>query len=277
MGGRIKTVLIPYILWCSFYYIYYVAVTHIPAISHIMSSSGVVELSFTNWVNHIVINEYYTLWFLKNLLVFIALAPCIYLLMKNHTRAVPTGFVVLICYLTVSHLQCSNVIDMGFTLPSGLDVYLAGSYFGINHKEWICKANKKVSIIAMALVLVFFITSFKWFSAPLRVLFFISCWYALDMLTIKKTYWWMEITFFTYVAHDFFLEAFEKLYFMVNGHSPLSSLIDYLIMPFVVEALLIGIAFLIIKYLPGLWKFVCGGRIPELPSKTDPSVFGGIS
>lgn len=265
-GGRFKTIIIPNIIWCSLYFLYYVVITHIPAIRSIMSSQEVVELNFMSWVRHIVVDEYYTLWFLKNLIIFILLTPCLYYLLKNYSGTVTTGFIVLVGVITLSVLVKKEVISIGMIIPSGLEIYMAGSYFGINHKDWICKTNRTLSVVALGIVVVFFLTAFRWFSTPFQIVFFIACWYALDLARIKKTYWWMGLTFFTYVAHDIPLESFEKIYFMIFGHSPVSSLIDYMFMPLIVEALLIAVAYILIKFTPKIWSVTCGGRVPELPS-----------
>lgn len=269
MGGRFRTIIIPYIIWCTLYFLYYVVVTHISAINNIMSDSSTVELTLSNWVRHIVIEEYYTLWFLKNLIIFIFLTPIFYVLLKNYSQVVPTGLVILIGISVLLYFIKANVIEFDFRIPLGIEIYMAGSYFGINHKEWICKSNKKVSVVSFVVVCCFFLTDFKWFSLPLQILFFIACWYALDLVCIKKTYWWMGITFFTYVAHDIPLEAFEKIYFMAFGHSSFSSIVDYIFMPLIVEGLLITVAYMLIKFTPRVWKFICGGRVPKLSSITE--------
>ena len=259
MGGRIKTIVVPYIIWCTIYFLYYVVVTHIPAVRNVMSHSSVVELTFSNWVRHIVVDEYYTLWFLKNLIIFIALTPCLYYL-KDYSKTIPSGLIALIGIIVLTYLVKEKVVNIGFDIPSGLDIYMAGSYFGINHRDWICKSNRTLSIVALGIVAIFFLSAFRWFTTPLQIVFFIACWYALDLVRIKKTYWWMGITFFTYVAHDIPLESFEKIYFMIFGHSPVGSLIDYMFMPLIVEALLIAVAYILIKFTPNVWRVICGGR-----------------
>jgi len=99
-----------------------------------------------------------------------------------------------------------------------------------------------------------------------QVLFLLALWFAIDVFMKsgkKKMPWWMSITFFTYVAHDAFLEVFEKILFRIGGSNPAFALADYVFMPVLVEALLIGIAFLMIKYLPKVWKILSGGRTIE--------------
>lgn len=240
--------------------------THVPAARSIISDASVVDLTFLNWFRYVVIEEYYTLWFLKNLILFILLTPCFYYLLRNYSQSIPTGFVVLVAALVFIHFRKELGVDLGFAIPSGIDVYMVGAYLGINHKEWITKSNRTISIFSFVIVCLFFLTAFRWFSIPFKIIFFIACWYALDLLQIKKTFWWMEITFFTYVAHDMPLEALKKLYAMAFGVSSITSLVEYMFLPIIIEVLLIGIAFLLIKYLPKLWTVMCGGRVPRIMS-----------
>ena len=72
--------------------------------------------------------------------------------------------------------------------------------------------------------------------------------------------WWMTIGFFTYVAHDIFLEAFEKILWVVGGNKAILALMDYIFMPILMEVLLIGIAYIAMRWFPGVWKVVTGNR-----------------
>jgi len=68
----------------------------------------------------------------------------------------------------------------------------------------------------------------------------------------------MQLTFFTYVAHDMLLEAFEKILFVVVGSNPVAALLDYLFMPMIVMLVLIGVAYGLKNKLPVVWKTITG-------------------
>jgi fucose 4-O-acetylase-like acetyltransferase len=254
---RFFTIFLPYIIWCTLYYLYYVICTNTPAIRTIMNGSEVVKLSFGEWVRWLWVNEYFTLWFLQNLIIYIAVTPLIWLLLKNHLSKLPTGLAALaVILIGMKHLR--------FSIPYtyGIEFYLAGSYIGLNCREWLKYKNKFITLISCIYIIFNLVTVFKYWNFIAKILFFIAIWYACDLFTSENTKypWWMSITFFTYVAHDVFLEAFEKIVWKVFGNHAIFALLDYIFMPLAVEALLIGIAYIMRRKLPVIWKIITGDR-----------------
>jgi hypothetical protein len=181
----------------------------------------------------------------------------IWLVLKNHTSKFPTGLAALVILLAGKHF-------LPFVIPytSGIDVYLAGCYIGLNARESLKYKNKLITIVSFIYILFTLLTTFKYWNLITKILLFIAIWFACDVLSLKKkSYpWWMSITFFTYVAHDVFLEAFEKVLWKVFGNHAVFALLDYLFMPFLIETLLIGIAYLLRGKLPVFWKIITGDR-----------------
>lgn len=258
--SRITSVLIPYLIWCSLYYLYNVVCTNIPAIRSLMGSAEVVKLSVGSWVNWLWVDKYYTLWFLQNLIIFILLTPLIWILLKNHWKKFPTGLFFLVVLLFIIKY---GRIDRSYF--DGLNIYIVGSYIGLNCRDILKYKNKKISLIAILFILFTMLTAFRFWNFLVEVLLFFSIWYAIDLLNLgkKKLYWWMSITFFVYVAHDVFLEAFEKIVWIVFGNQPIFALLDYIFMPFIVYAFLILIAYVLRRWLPVIWKILTGNRKME--------------
>lgn len=258
--SRLITICFPYLIWCSLYYIYNVICTNVPAIKLLMKGSQVVELSLSNWISWLWVSEYYTLWFLKNLIVFIGLAPVIWLLLKNHSDKIPTGLIILVL---LSALFNSGIIT--FECLNGLDFYLVGSYIGLNCRDFLKYKNKKASVIS----LIFLIGSlFLPFALPnfiVRLLIFIAIWFALDLIDLEciKCYWWMYITFFIYVCHDAFLESFKKVIWKVGGNNAALALLGYLFLPFVMYVFLTFVAYVMRRYIPMVWNITTGNRGKE--------------
>lgn len=92
--SRGKSIVIPYIIWCTLYYVYYLILTNMPVIKDKMNQEPV-SFSFIEWLRWLTTDEYYTLWFLQNLIVFIALAPVIYGLLKERCKK-NTGRICLV-------------------------------------------------------------------------------------------------------------------------------------------------------------------------------------
>lgn len=254
---RFFTIIVPYIIWCTLYYIYFVLCTNIPVISSLLNSGTKVELSIKQWFSWLWINEYYTLWFLQNLIVFIILTPIIWLLLNNHYKKIPSGLIFLILFLVIK-----KYFGIDWPYLSGIEMYLVGSYIGLNCKDMILRKNRGISVISLVYIVATLILSFRSWNFFTEILFYFAIWYVLDLINISliEIPWWMTITFFTYVAHDVLLEAIEKVFLIVFGTSSYFAIIDYIIMPIAVEMILIIIAYFMRKKLPIVWRLITGGR-----------------
>jgi hypothetical protein len=145
----------------------------------------------------------------------------------------------------------------------GIEYYLAGAYIGINCREYIFVKNTKISFGGCIYILATMFTGFRIWNFVTKLLFIFAVWFALDcipQLEERKFPWWMSITFFTYVAHDAILEAFEKVIMRVFGLIPLFALLDYIFTPLIIEMVLIGVAYVLKKFLPMVWKLLTGSR-----------------
>lgn len=256
---RLFTVVVPYILWSTIYYLYSVVCTNVPIIRAHMSAENVVNLSFDAWIGALWNDSYYTLWFLKNLIIFIALVPIIWLLLKNHWKQMPTGLIVLVVMEVLIKGKGEN---LGIPYLSGMDVYLTGSYIGLNCSNMLNYTNKRLSKIAVIYIMFMLLTDFAWWNIITQIATFVAIWFACDLLNLgsRSLPWWMSITFFTYVAHDAILEAFEKVFLIGCGTYPICALVDYVFMPLVVLLFLIIVAYIMQRFLPVVWKLCTGDR-----------------
>jgi hypothetical protein len=252
--SRIKSILIPYLCWCTIYFLYFLVLTNVPVISRMMNSSDKVSLSFTTWFHWLWRDSYYTLWFLKKLMEYILLAPIIYVFLKDWKKNCPTGF----CFLL---FLCMCTFFEWYELPTGLVWYSLGSWIAINHKEWALYQNKKLSVVSAVYVLFILITAFQIWNVWLEIVFFIAIWFAMDLYNREVAIpWWMKITFFTYVAHDIFLEAYEKVILIIFGNKPMWALLDYIFTPVAVFVTLLVIASIFRRFLPKIWGILVGER-----------------
>lgn len=122
---RFFTVLIPYFLWNTIYYLYYIVVTRIPFIQRMMNGNEVAEISLKEWISRLWTSEYFVFWFLKDLIILIILTPVIFFFLRNRGKW-PLGFVMLILSVYLGR----HVPYWPFNL-----YYLLGAYVGINHKN----------------------------------------------------------------------------------------------------------------------------------------------
>ena len=255
--SRLFSIVIPYLIWASIYFLYYVTLTNIPFIKSHMNAEETVLFNFGNWLSWLWVDEYYTLWFLKYLIVYIALAPVIWLLLKNHFKKIPTGLIALVAMIVVFD---SGIID--FEYFERIDIYLVGAYIGLNLKDYIYYKNRILSYVSLCFIFFMLVTSFRYFNIVTEVLFFLGFWYALDLIDFsdKKLPWWTGITFFTYVAHDAFLEPMKKIWGMFFGRIEVMALVEYLLLPVLLFVVLVVVAWIFRKLLPKTWQVLTGAR-----------------
>lgn len=258
--SRIRSLAIPYLCWCTVYYLYFVFLTNVPIVSGYVVSDTI-EFSVTEWIGWLWAKSYYTLWFLKELLLLVLLSPIIYLLLKNHGNSkLPTGIIIFVSLITITLIGDREIF--GFNI-----YYFGGALLGINYDYLLHDKNKVLSIAGMIYVIIYLIM-LPWqitnhtIEQIMKLIFVIAIWFALDffMQFEREPYWWMRITFFVYCAHDLILEALEKLFILLFGKATVWALIDFVGMPIVVFALCAVCAALLKSYTPLVWKIISGAR-----------------
>ena len=255
--SRVRTILIPYIFWCSFYYFYFVILTNFPYLKEKMNTNTV-ELSLVGWINSLWKDEYLTLWFLQEIIIYIVLSPIIFYLLKN--KAI--GIISLIILLLLSNYIWNSVHIQGAFY------YMLGAYIAINYKGIEYYKNRGMSYLSVAFIIGMLLTEFELLNKTicvslllLVISFFISVWFILDFFTIKNELpWWMKITFFTYVLHSAILEGLEKVVLIIGGKSNFWALIDYIFAPILVFLIIVIIAKICKNNFPTIWNISTGNR-----------------
>lgn len=254
---RLFSVAIPYLLWSILYYLFFFMCANIPPVSSVMNSDWDALFSIQALLKCLWSNNYYAFWFLKNLIVYIVVAPVIWLLVNNHFRSIPTGTIGFIVLFVLVRLKGTSIPYSG-----GFIYYLIGAYIGLNFESMIAKNSKILSLIASAYILFMILSGIKFCNDYTIGLFIIAVWFALDLIdfTKFKVYWWMTISFFSYVTHDIILQSMKKMVWVFFPHNGTVAFLEYIFVPLMVEVFLILIAFLWKKYLPCTWKVLTGSR-----------------
>lgn len=250
--SRLKSIVFPYLVWNTIYYLFFVCITRIPVIANAMNGD---RLAFgaAEYVKY-VWEGYYTLWFLRVLIWMILLAPVLYLLLKRRKY-----------YWAEPALVLLLLIGLGKTpvTPGIINVYyVLGAYLGMNFGKLANKGNRRLSVAAaLCLPVMVFLgggyAGHMWYTC----LLFAVIWLAMDLFAFERDVkWWMKCTFFYYCAHDVILEAVEKVILIAGGKSEVMAWIDYLSAPVITLAVLIGAAWLLRKHMRPVWGILSGGR-----------------
>lgn len=207
--SRCRTYLIPYILWTMIPYLAYVILTH--SILKQYMNRGLVELSMKSFLAALLNADFNVLWFLRDLIIYTAFAPVVYLLLKNRTK-----FPVGMCSLLV----LAGAMLMGRNVTMNL-YYALGCYVGLNHKELLKFRNRKLDraciwflpLLIVGNILLEDGNKFIWILLEICAL-----WNAMNQFALnKEPKGFLRCSFFIYCTHSLLLEGIEKMILLVLG------------------------------------------------------------
>lgn len=251
--SRVKTYVVPYLIWTILPYLFYVGLTHSPLQDYL--NRGVVQLSLDRLLDAVFISEFNVLWFLKYLIVYTAAAPVFYLLLKN--RKIPIGMITIAVLLVLQYNGMLEEVRI---------FYVVGCYVGLNHREfmhirerkldWACAMGLFVSVIILA-----FANQTDFLSnLGIAVMLFLV-WNAMNLLPLKSSLdWKMGISFFVYCTHCLILETIEKMLFVFGGGYDWMPLVDFVAAPVCTLGLIMLAAYVLRTYTRSLWRVITGDR-----------------
>lgn len=258
--SRIKSILMPFLVWCTFYYLFYAMLVRIPFFAERMTANEMIPLNLATWIARLWDESFYVFWFIKFLIILIALTPVWYFLLKDWFP----GFGLIA--LTFFFLYSIGRASAPFHLRYINIYYLLGAYIGINYKD-LPKCNNKIpriiAIIGLILLCLNMIepASREATEVPvIRGLLLCVCTWLAFPEPKKDMPWWCQITFFIYCIHDLILEITEKIWLLLAGKGPIQALIDYIVMPAITMVIVILIAWLLKRFLKPVWFVLSGGR-----------------
>lgn len=221
---RVKTLLIPYLLWNLLFLCVFYILTHIPMIGDKMHMVDF-DINTSTVTRGIFLSAFSPLWFVKNLIVFVALAPVLFQIVKRKYLAIG----VLVIFTIYSLYSNAPYQSLQWGLPVYLQGALIGYYFYSNDKNWHREAIRgripsqmwipMVVLLVLALIAVYIpmynnetnMTLYRYFSP-------IILWVLVDLVLndfIEDHFYimtWMKCTFFIYCTHYFVLNIMQKIF-----------------------------------------------------------------
>lgn len=250
---RSKSILIPYIVWNTIYYLFFACITRLPYLSGVLNSSGETELGIAAYFRYIW-EGYYIFWFLRVLIWMILLTPVLYILLKRRKYYWPEIILVILILIALNKTFLPHNLVNAY--------YVIGAYIGINFRKLPDKYDKRISVAA-AVMFPILLALGGIFAGNIiyNCVFIAVSWLALDLFKMsKEVKWWMKCTFFYYCAHDMLLESIEKVILIVFGRSPAMALLDFIAAPALTLLVLIGAAGVLRKFIRPVWKLLSGDR-----------------
>lgn len=257
--SRIKSVLVPFLLWNFLYYLGYVIGSRLPFLEEIVAKEKVPFDLFTA-VDAVIYYRYnYVFWYLYQLILLITGAPVIYLALKHRWIGAAA--------LTVSFWFAKEGKVIPYLNLDALFYYCFGAYsalYGTSLTEG--EQTRKKTILGAAAIIIgsiaFYIPCLAGVEATVvyRTLVPAGVWLLIDLKKIPEPPRWMEYSFFLYATHFAVVRFVNKTAARIFENLWLPALMIYLLMPAAAVGVCCLIAAVLRQFLPGLWILLTGGR-----------------
>lgn len=259
-NSRIRSILVPYIVWNTIYYLVYIIGSRLPWLRDVVGK-GKIPLSLEAAVEAILYYRWnYVFWYLYQLLLLIIAAPVLYHVLK-HVR---TG----LGFLLVLNIGIWLTVKLPYLNLDALFYYSAAAYLALHKREWIeadwnlrRAADGLFCLAASALLFEYagrqasvgaLVTSRLF--APAGI------WLLLPGQYLPPARTFMTCNFFLYAVHFAFVRFINKAGAKLLPPLPWIPMVIYLLMPFLILAVSTVMSSVLRRFLPRLWYLLNGGR-----------------
>ena len=265
--SRCFSVLIPYIVWNLLYYFGYVIATRLPLVQHVVGKDPV-PFTIEEILRAVLQYGYAPIfWYLFQLIILLALAPQIYLLVKNRIA----GILYLAILLTAIFFR----FDTGRPNMDALFYFSFGAYMAVHHGVRLETKGDGDRVFAGLLMLIAAVYSYGMMKEPgANILWTIvyrwfvpaALWLMTSCLELPEPRPWMRQSLFLYAIHFIVVRFMNKgaaLFFgeFLSGEGMCAAALwIYFAIPAVVIAVSYVFARVLAKWMPPVWRILSGGR-----------------
>lgn len=270
--SRVKSVLLPFFVWNIIYYLFFIVLTALPLSRSFMDTKQV-AVNLETILNAVLFYQYNGVyWFMYQLILFIIISPLLYALIKNkYGFLVPIGCVVAYYWLPTIPM-CAHALRTDM-----LVYWTLGAYMAIHQTERMNRKNNQAPLyLGISIVLIairFYLegiapnTISNYWLSVLVLINVITVWWAFDLFRLKKVYEWMTMSFFIYSLHPLIVDTIKKAFATLLPDNDIMAFVNYFLTAIGSIALCYVAGKILIRFLPGLYDVLSGGRLKRVEKK----------
>lgn len=267
---RIRSLLVPYIIWNVIFVGWYLVMSMIPRISGFVNSDMLSHFSINTpfaSLDYLLLEPAgFHLWFLRDLILYVLVSPLIYVACKRFPLVALLLFLVLFGWINrcgLPYFSAGAVVAMHY----GLDIFDKG-LFKSKAVRFILLTLFGAKCIMTMMPSCDAILHNPYFQQIANMAGIILVWWGYDVMfrafstgTLEKTLLYIsKYSFFIYLFHEPALNIIKKLGLFILGVDNMSLLVLYLVSPILMTAIAIGVAIIIKNIVPKLYSIAVGGR-----------------
>ena len=228
MKSRIKTLVIPYLVWNVLGMVFVILCTYTP-IRNIVSSREMFSFSLQNILEGIFLYKYnYTFWFMFELIIFVLVTPIFDIITRNKW----IGWAATLASLPL--VMVNMQVNLGF-----VTFYLIGCMLGRHYLPLMAKKLSQ-SQSSVGLIGVILLTTIKMLSiygviilpeVIQQIILILLCagvWMMADMIVDRiKPRKIMDETFLIYAIHPYLIAAITKIIYLVLPKIPAMAVVNF--------------------------------------------------
>lgn len=268
--SRIKSLLLPYLIWNVIYTFYLFLISYLGFYDG--GGKSLINSDLCSVLVRCFNSDYSPLWFIKYLMAFVVISPLMYYLLRSRLL----GGVIIFVLLGINawnyysgamhvplHVNANNWIMFIYQYI----FFAVGAYGALCYKDFVEGTSKNKSIIS-TLMLVALIGLYWCYiringdvisNHSFRILWGVSLWFTLDFLPEIKVRPWMKYSFFIYCAHTIMIQPIQGITRTIFNDN-IVQCVEYIVLPVLVISILIKIADILKSRLSLFWTTITGGR-----------------
>lgn len=263
MKKRVRTILIPYLIWNVIFVLWYVVLHFTPSVSSFVNSDilGNFDPFWKGVLLMWTAPASFPLWFLRDLICLVAVSPAIYLLIKKIRY-----WTIVVCLLVLLFTPYHDAFFvLGACVPMLSDLGKIEKYLPL---QLVCVS----SVIFIALCLYSAIQSPDYvinytMGFVMAMTGLVTVWRGYDFIAKGKEltqnsafYKITGYSFFIYLFHEPAFNIIKKLPIRIFGDSEITIMVSYILAPIMMVFMAIVVAKGIKKVMPGVYSILVGGR-----------------